>query len=203
MSKQVRMRRGTAAQHAAFIGADGEVTVDIDSHELRVHDGITPGGLAATAALRLTPETLDTVQVLSGALTIAGGTSSAPGLIVSNRAVLAGPTVVTDLQTPVIWLGSSGISTIDFAAGRMHVVALLAGDMTFITANRLAGRMARVFVRSSTAPYRNLSWPAGWRWQGGAVPTQIQSLRTGWLELQCLGVNDADILARWTTHNDV
>ena len=28
MPKQVRIRRGTTAQHATFVGADGEVTFD-------------------------------------------------------------------------------------------------------------------------------------------------------------------------------
>ncbi len=43
-SRQVQLRRGTAAQHETFIGAEGEVTVDTTNHTLRVHDGITPGG---------------------------------------------------------------------------------------------------------------------------------------------------------------
>jgi hypothetical protein len=44
MPKQVRLRRGTTAQHAAFVGAEGEVTFDTTKKVLVVHDGVTPGG---------------------------------------------------------------------------------------------------------------------------------------------------------------
>lgn len=45
MSKQVKLRRGTTAQHAAFTGALGEVTVDTDKNVTIVHDGVTAGGI--------------------------------------------------------------------------------------------------------------------------------------------------------------
>jgi hypothetical protein len=45
MSKQVRFRRGTTAQHATFTGALGEVTVDTDKNVTVVHDGVTAGGI--------------------------------------------------------------------------------------------------------------------------------------------------------------
>lgn len=41
---QVKRRRGTTAQNDAFTGAEGEITVDTEKHELRVHDGVTQGG---------------------------------------------------------------------------------------------------------------------------------------------------------------
>lgn len=44
MAVQVQLRRGTTAQHATFVGALGEVTVDTDKDTLVVHDGVTPGG---------------------------------------------------------------------------------------------------------------------------------------------------------------
>lgn len=44
MSTQVQFRRGTAAQHNSFVGAPGEITVDTTNNNLRVHDGVTPGG---------------------------------------------------------------------------------------------------------------------------------------------------------------
>lgn len=43
----IRRRRGTTAQHAAFIGAEGEITVDTTKKVVVVHDGMTPGGFAA------------------------------------------------------------------------------------------------------------------------------------------------------------
>lgn len=41
---QVKRRRGTTAQNDAFTGAEGEIVVDTERHELRVHDGVTMGG---------------------------------------------------------------------------------------------------------------------------------------------------------------
>lgn len=44
MSKQVKIRRGTSAEHASFTGVEGEITVDTTNDTLRVHDGATVGG---------------------------------------------------------------------------------------------------------------------------------------------------------------
>lgn len=45
MSRQVQMRRGSATQHDEFIGAMGEITMDTTAKTLRVHDGVTAGGI--------------------------------------------------------------------------------------------------------------------------------------------------------------
>ena len=44
MATQVQLRRGTTAEHAAFTGAVGEVTVDTNKDTVVVHDGSTAGG---------------------------------------------------------------------------------------------------------------------------------------------------------------
>lgn len=44
MTRTVRWRRGSTAQHATFTGALGEVTVDTSKKTAVVHDGVTPGG---------------------------------------------------------------------------------------------------------------------------------------------------------------
>lgn len=41
---QLQLRRGTTAENDAFTGAQGELTIDTDLNQLRVHDGTTPGG---------------------------------------------------------------------------------------------------------------------------------------------------------------
>ena len=51
MPKQVKLRRGTTAQHASFTGAAGEITVDTTKKTVVVHDGATAGGFP------LAPET--------------------------------------------------------------------------------------------------------------------------------------------------
>jgi hypothetical protein len=44
MTKQVQFRRGTTEQHATFVGAEAEITVDTDRNVIVVHDGQKPGG---------------------------------------------------------------------------------------------------------------------------------------------------------------
>lgn len=42
--RQIQIRRGTATEHANFIGANGEITMDTTNKTIRVHDGQTRGG---------------------------------------------------------------------------------------------------------------------------------------------------------------
>ncbi len=44
MAKRVQRRRGTTTEHSTFMGAVGEITVDIDKDTVVVHDGATLGG---------------------------------------------------------------------------------------------------------------------------------------------------------------
>ena len=66
MSTQVQWKRGTTAQNNTYTGAIGEITVDTNLKQLRLHDGTTPGGTAIQGS---------TVAVTS-ATNIAGGTTS-------------------------------------------------------------------------------------------------------------------------------
>lgn len=45
MSIEVKLRRGTSTDHASFTGAVGEVTIDTTIKTLKVHDGVTVGGI--------------------------------------------------------------------------------------------------------------------------------------------------------------
>jgi hypothetical protein len=66
MSEQLQLRRGNAAQVAAFTGAEGEVVVDTTNNRLNVQDGATAGGFAAAK--------------LSEVITTAGGEVAALGI---------------------------------------------------------------------------------------------------------------------------
>lgn len=57
VATQVKRRRGTTAENDAFTGAEGEITVDTEKHELRVHDGVTQGGFTIP-----TTETMDSAS---------------------------------------------------------------------------------------------------------------------------------------------
>lgn len=45
MSEQWQIRRGTTAENDSFTGAQGEITMDTQKKQLRVHDGQTQGGI--------------------------------------------------------------------------------------------------------------------------------------------------------------
>lgn len=45
MAKELRLRRGTTAQHSTFTGANGEVTADTTKKTLVLHDATTAGGI--------------------------------------------------------------------------------------------------------------------------------------------------------------
>ena len=44
MPTQLQLRRGTTSQNNAFTGAAGELSVDTDTEDIRVHDGSVAGG---------------------------------------------------------------------------------------------------------------------------------------------------------------
>ena len=46
MAKPLRPKRGNAAKNDVFVGMVGEITVDTEKHNIRVHDGVTAGGVA-------------------------------------------------------------------------------------------------------------------------------------------------------------
>ena len=46
LGDQIKRRRGTTAQHSAFTGAAGEITIDTDKNTAVVHNGVTAGGNA-------------------------------------------------------------------------------------------------------------------------------------------------------------
>ena len=55
MTEQLQLRGGTNAENNVFTGAPREVTVDTTFHQLRVHDGVNPGGTIVGGALGITP----------------------------------------------------------------------------------------------------------------------------------------------------
>jgi hypothetical protein len=65
MSKLLQLRGGTTSEHAAFIGALREVTVDTTKDTLVVHDGSTAGGFPMPSSADKTK--IDTIETLATA----------------------------------------------------------------------------------------------------------------------------------------
>ena len=89
MAKRIQFRRGTTTEHAAFVGAPGELTIDTTKKTVVVHDGVTPGGFPAS---RL--EAVDGTSTFNGQVRVtnaAASTSTTTGaLVVSGGVGVAG-----------------------------------------------------------------------------------------------------------------
>jgi len=194
MSKQVRLRRGTTLQHLSFVGAEGEVTYDTERKCLLLHDGVSLGG---RPVMVLTPGNPALTQMVTSPVALSGGSSSVTGLTVYNAALLSGPTTIGDLMSPTVTMGGAGGVIVDFTAGRLQMVTPVLSDISLTSTNRLPSRCCWVFLTCG-ATGRSVSFPAGWKFVGGAAPTSIAANKTALLELWCLGSNESDVMARWS-----
>ena len=87
MSKRVQLRKGTAAEHSTFTGANGEVTVDTTNKTLRVHDGTTVGGtILATLTGGLVPATQLPLNNTLTSTSTTQALTAAQGKVLADRA---------------------------------------------------------------------------------------------------------------------
>jgi hypothetical protein len=95
MARRIQFRRGTTAQHATFVGAPGEITVDTDKNVIVVHDGATPGGFPANRLESVEGTTtlagqvqltsgIPSTSVSTGSLVVQGGVGISGTLYVQN-----------------------------------------------------------------------------------------------------------------------
>ena len=200
MPKQVRLRRGTTAQHATFTGAEGEVTFDTSKKVLVVHDGVTAGGKPMDNFAKLNPGSPLTNQTISGPLTLTGGDSETYGLSVANTTML-GPVQISAeasikrlylLQEGLIYASNMNINFQSFAGKRVS----LAGNVVFSGSGYLFG--AYVIVRIvCDGTNRTLAFPSGWKFVGSAAPASINANKTALLQLWSFGTTEADVVAQY------
>jgi hypothetical protein len=93
MTEQLQLRRGTAAQVAAFTGAQGEVVVDTTNNRVVVNDGSTAGGWPAAklndGAVAFTGGTINGVTIgqstpAAAVVTALGVNEATPGVGIVN-----------------------------------------------------------------------------------------------------------------------
>lgn len=83
-----------------------------------------------------------------------------------------------------------------------HRILNLTGNLTLTTSNLYPGRQC-VLQLKSDATLRNLTFPTGWVFVGGAAPASIAANKRGILELTVYGsfltgFTNSDIIARWS-----
>jgi hypothetical protein len=200
MSKQVRLRRGTTADHATFTGADGEVTFDTDKKCLVVHDGATPGGAPVAGFLSLTGD-----QRVGGSIEFSGGTagiSGVPGISVDNCGSFGQAEVLGILRMWAVerYPGATGslayAATVNlpFDTGSLYQINL-AGNVTFTTSGRSYGREIIVAITAG-ASQRTLTFPS-WIFVGSAAPANIAANKHALLRLWSIGTTDSSVYAKW------
>jgi hypothetical protein len=161
MATQVQFRRGTTSQNNAFIGAQGELTVDTDVWALRIHDGVLAGGHVVptlTATQTFTNKTMSTASVWNGTtISLAyGGTGAnltgvAGAVVYSTGSSMAlslagtGGQVLTSGGTDgPTWVNSSALSvgTSVVATTSTNVAGGSAGYMVYQQDTDLTGFIA-------------------------------------------------------------
>jgi hypothetical protein len=201
MPKQVRLRRGTTAQHTTFVGADGEVTFDTTKKVLVLHDGITPGGKPIEGFVLLNAGNPLNIQVLATCLQISGGNSDNFGLMVNNPALFSSLVTFSAGFYPkrVQWQHAQlvyGASVLLDFNSEGHKRLNLAGNVAFNTANIDYGKqmIAKILCDGSL---RTLTFPSGWKFVGGTAPANIAANKTALLTLHGFGTTDADVVAHY------
>jgi hypothetical protein len=97
---QVKLRRGTTAQHAGFTGAEGEVTVDTDLDTLRVHDGSTAGGERLAKYSELASAGTGTVTSVDSGTGLTGGPITSSGTLSIDSGGVGTTELADDAITP-------------------------------------------------------------------------------------------------------
>jgi hypothetical protein len=200
MPKQVRLRRGTTAQHATFTGADGEVTFDTTKKVLVVHDGVTAGGKPIDGFVKLDLGDPLVIQEIKSAVSITGSDADHVALAVThpvqvNEFTAAVSCEVKRLAVQQEALAYAGTINLDFNGFGGKRIAL-AGNVSFTSGSFGFGKHMIVRIVCDTS-LRTLVWPAAWKWVGAAAPANIAANKTGLLQLWCFGTSESDVVARW------
>jgi len=119
---RVQFLRGTTAENAAFVGRDGELTVDTTQHTLRIHDGTAAGGVELAKA-----SDLSTLQT-----TVA---NKADVATVNTKAAVASPafTGTPTAPTPATGTNSTQLATTAFVQNTVATLGAGSGTTSSVT----------------------------------------------------------------------
>lgn len=199
MATELRLRRGTTAEHATFTGALAEVTVDTTKKALVVHDGSTPGGFPVGDTV--TPGT--TAQYWRGDKTWRDfftdvRAATLTGLSTATNAVVAAADTVLDaigklqaqvsVRAPINSPSFTNTSTFQGVketlttanTGTAYTVAntaasildlTLTGNCVLTFPTPAAGGQFTLMLKQDATGSRTVTWPSTVRWAGGTAPT--------------------------------
>lgn len=182
MASKVQIRRGTTSDANAFVGGEGELYMDLDQNDLRVHDGVTQGGTALAKKSDLTSK-VDKINITSG--TVGSGNSipiisyNAQGQITS---VSTAPLSIPANIATETYVNTQISSLVNGAPGALDTLKELAtalgNDSNFATTvtNSLAGKQATLVSGTNIKTINNTSILGG-----GNLSIGINSLDDGYI----------------------
>jgi hypothetical protein len=132
MSKIVQWKRGNTLVNSTYVGAQGEITVNTDTWELVVHDGLQPGGYPVSGG---------SGNVGLGNLTISDQTIS--GTIVDGNIILS------PLGTNSAIQFNSNIFNLVGKDTDLVLTSRIVGDQYFINPYGFVGNIAQLTVQNS------------------------------------------------------
>ena len=174
---------------------------------VQLNDGA--GGFAGSASLSFAASTLtvqSTVAVTDGSETLSLSKDSASTDAATLDIEAASSVTATITGGATYLLTPDSIDALTYAASvaidldpslpPLKSVALT-GDITFTTSSVAAARNVSVRVIGDTVS-RNLVFPAGWTWLGGAAPTVLEANKVAILSIAAFGATDSTIVASWS-----
>lgn len=186
MATELRLRRGTTAQHGSFTGAAAEVTVDTTDNRLVVHDGATAGGHRAAKESEVLKKTGNLSELSDPAAArqnlqlktaaqadlTTSKTDATVGRVlkVGDAGILVGQNAaalnLNSLVAPGAYLAIPGTGAAGYPAGETEGIVSIAAGTSGAVNNKVAQRWAGL---TTGKEFRRVSIDAGTSW-------------TGWLE---------------------
>ncbi len=120
------------------------------------------------------------------------GASSVTATITGGATYLLTPNSVQTIE-----YAASVALDFDPALPALKTVALT-GDIAFTSSGLGASRNVSVRVVGDTVSRNLTSFPAGWKWLGGAAPTVLEANKVAILSLASFSNNDANVVASWS-----
>ena len=195
---------------SSALGDSGDVYVNTTNGDLyknsqniwsKVGNILGPPGPAGPAGPTGPTGAASTVAGPTGPAGPAGPAGAAS--TVAGPAGPAGPTGLTGLTGPAGPAGTYGASALNYSttpqidfAGDAYKTLVMAGDVTFSTANRAAARAVTVRIIGDSVAH-NLAFPGTWTWLGGAAPTSIAGSKVGILSVTAFGTSDGEVVAAY------
>ncbi len=155
MAVQVKRRRGNTAAHAAFTGAQGELTVNTDTWRVHSHDGSTAGGHPLALLADMAVECTDT-------------SSAANAIVVASN---SGPTAPVDGMLLLVTVANTSTGGVTIAYNGAAAAALVSGTGAVLTPGALqASGLILAMYRATLGKYVLLANHGGMPQFAAALP---------------------------------